>query len=157
MKVDQVRDSVDCRVDKVRYFVKIVDVVRVDQVRCSPGCNIGAIFDSSLSLITPVLASLHWLPVRACISFKVCLVVCRLVHDQSHEYVKGFINDHEPTGQLRSAQNGTLVKLGQFSMVTVFFCCSSRYGMFCQTMFVLSQRLKTHLLDNILCDNIFYL
>ena len=41
MKVDQVRDSVNCRVDKVRYFVKIVDVVRVDQVRvdqvgCSP-------------------------------------------------------------------------------------------------------------------------
>ena len=41
MKVDQVRDSVSCRVDEVRYFVKIVDVVRVDQVRvdqvgCSP-------------------------------------------------------------------------------------------------------------------------
>ena len=41
MKVDQVRDSVNCRVDEVRYFVKIVDVVRVDQVRvdqvgCSP-------------------------------------------------------------------------------------------------------------------------
>ena len=41
MKVDQVRDSVICRVDEVRYFVKIVDVVRVDQVRvdqvgCSP-------------------------------------------------------------------------------------------------------------------------
>ena len=33
MKVDQVRDSVNCRVDEVRYFVKIVDVVRVDQVR----------------------------------------------------------------------------------------------------------------------------
>ena len=35
------RDSVNCRVDEVRYFVKIVDVVMVDQVRvdqvgCSP-------------------------------------------------------------------------------------------------------------------------
>ena len=39
MKVDQVRDSVNCRVDEVRYFVKIVDVVRVDQVGCSnTGC-----------------------------------------------------------------------------------------------------------------------
>ena len=27
------RDSVNCRVDEVRYFVKIVDKVRVDQVR----------------------------------------------------------------------------------------------------------------------------
>ena len=41
MKVDQVRDSVSCRVDEVRYFVKMVDVVRVDQMRvdqvgCSP-------------------------------------------------------------------------------------------------------------------------
>ena len=33
MKVDQVRNGVNCRVDEVRYFVKIVDVVRVDQVR----------------------------------------------------------------------------------------------------------------------------
>ena len=40
MKVDQVRDSVNCRVDKVRYFVKIVDVVRVDQVRVDQvGCS----------------------------------------------------------------------------------------------------------------------
>ena len=27
------RDSFSCRVDEVKYFVKIVDVVRVDQVR----------------------------------------------------------------------------------------------------------------------------
>ena len=38
--VDQVRDSVNCRVDEVRYFVKIVDVVRVDQVRVDQvGCS----------------------------------------------------------------------------------------------------------------------
>ena len=41
MKVDQVRDSVNCRVDEVRYFVKIVDVVRVDQVRVDQvGCSL---------------------------------------------------------------------------------------------------------------------
>ena len=40
MKVDQVRHSVSCRVDEVRYFVKIVDVVRVDQVRVDQvGCS----------------------------------------------------------------------------------------------------------------------
>ena len=40
MKVDQVRDNVNCRVDEVRYFVKIVDVVRVDQVRVDQvGCS----------------------------------------------------------------------------------------------------------------------
>ena len=34
------RDSVNCRVDEVRYFVKIVDVVRVDQVRVDQvGCS----------------------------------------------------------------------------------------------------------------------
>ena len=44
MKVDQVRDSVNCRVDKVRYFVKIVDVVRVDQVRVDQvGCSLNGI------------------------------------------------------------------------------------------------------------------
>ena len=38
--VDQVRDSVNCRVDEVRYFVKIVDIVRVDQVRVDQvGCS----------------------------------------------------------------------------------------------------------------------
>ena len=41
MKVDRVRDSVNCRVDEVRYFVKIVDVVRVDQVRVDQvGCSL---------------------------------------------------------------------------------------------------------------------
>ena len=35
------RDSVNCRVDEVRYFVKIVDVVRVDQVRVDQvGCSL---------------------------------------------------------------------------------------------------------------------
>ena len=34
------RDSVNCRVDEVRYFVKIVDIVRVDQVRVDQvGCS----------------------------------------------------------------------------------------------------------------------
>ena len=43
MKVDQVRDSVSCRVNEVRYFVKIVDVVRVDQVRIDQvGCSLSA-------------------------------------------------------------------------------------------------------------------
>ena len=45
MKVDQVRDSVNCRVDEVRYFVKIVDVVRVDQVRVDQvGCSRNLIY-----------------------------------------------------------------------------------------------------------------
>ena len=44
------RDSVNCRVDEVRYFVKIVDKVRVDQVRvdqvgCSRNSNVGLIND----------------------------------------------------------------------------------------------------------------
>ena len=34
------RDSVNCRVDEVRYFVKIVDVVRIDQMRVDQvGCS----------------------------------------------------------------------------------------------------------------------
>ena len=41
MKVDEVGDSVSCRVDEVRYFVKIVDVVRVDQVSLDQvGCSL---------------------------------------------------------------------------------------------------------------------
>ena len=54
MKVDKVRDSVNCRVDEVRYFVKIVDVlrvdhVRVDQVGCSPLCfNVALILADDL-------------------------------------------------------------------------------------------------------------
>ena len=62
--------------------------------------------------ITPVLASLHWLPVRARISFKVCLMILyRILHDQSPEYLKEIICVHEPTRQLRSAQNGTLLSV----------------------------------------------
>ena len=42
------RNSVNCRVDEVRYFVKI-DVVRVDQVGCSLGSN-GLELDRPISL-----------------------------------------------------------------------------------------------------------
>ena len=48
MKVDQVRDSVNCRVDEVRYFVKIVDIVRVDQVRVDQvGCSQSGILQNA--------------------------------------------------------------------------------------------------------------
>ena len=45
------RDSVNCRVDEVRYFVKIVDVVRVDQVRVDQvGCSLNTIDLRSFSI-----------------------------------------------------------------------------------------------------------
>ena len=60
MKVDQVRDSVNCRVDEVRYFVKIVDVVRVDEVRVDQvGCSPNRPQDMIIPLRTVDTAPVH--------------------------------------------------------------------------------------------------
>ena len=56
MQVDQVRDSVNCRVDEVRYFVKIVDEVRVDKVMVDQvECSRFQSYEGAFGRIRPIL------------------------------------------------------------------------------------------------------
>lgn len=53
--------------------------------------------------ITPVLASLHWLPVKHRIDFKVLLFVFKALHGLAPGYISNLLSLHLPTRSLRSS------------------------------------------------------
>ena len=59
--------------------------------------------------ITPVLASLHWLPVKARIEFKILLLTYKALNGQAPSYLKELIVPYQPARALRSQNSGLLV------------------------------------------------
>lgn len=53
--------------------------------------------------ITPVLSSLHWLPVKYRIDFKVILFVFKCINGLAPEYLTDLVRLHRPSRDLRSA------------------------------------------------------
>ena len=58
--------------------------------------------------ISPVLASLHWLPVKSRIEFKILLLTYKAVNGQAPSYLKELIVPYYPTRTLRSQNAGLL-------------------------------------------------
>lgn len=58
--------------------------------------------------ITPVLCSLHWLPVRQRITFKVAVLTYRAIHGQAPVYLQELVEIYRPARNLRSADSNTL-------------------------------------------------
>lgn len=59
--------------------------------------------------ITPVLARLHWLPVKQRITFKICCTVYKALHDQAPRYLSELLALHAPARPLRSGDSGSLL------------------------------------------------
>ena len=59
--------------------------------------------------ITPVLASLHWLPVNFRIDFKILLFVFKALHGLAPVYITSLLKPHAPSRSLRSANQSLLV------------------------------------------------
>ena len=59
--------------------------------------------------ITPVLASLHWLPIKFRIEFKILLLTYKALNGQAPSYLKELIVPYQPTRTLRSQNAGLLV------------------------------------------------
>ncbi|XP_038581024.1 uncharacterized protein LOC119907367, partial [Micropterus salmoides] len=59
--------------------------------------------------ISPVLASLHWLPVKSRIEFKILLLTSKALNGQAPSYLKELIIPYYPTRALRSQNAGLLV------------------------------------------------
>lgn len=60
------------------------------------------------SHITPVLKSLHWLPVSYRIDFKILLLVFRALSGSAPEYISDMIQRRIPARELRSSDSGQL-------------------------------------------------
>ena len=59
--------------------------------------------------ISPVLASLHWLPVKFTIKFQIPLITYKALNDQARSYLKNLIVGYFPNRALRSQTAGLLV------------------------------------------------
>ena len=58
--------------------------------------------------ITPLLKSLHWLPVEARIHFKILLITYKILNGQSAGYLEPLIKDYHPSRALRSPSRSLL-------------------------------------------------
>ena len=61
------------------------------------------------SHITPILKSLHWLPIEQRTKYKMLLSVFHCVQGSAPQYNVSLINAYNPTRLLRSADSGFLV------------------------------------------------
>ena len=59
--------------------------------------------------ITPVLYSLHWLPVEQRVKYKVLLQVFKALHDMAPSYIKDMLQPYNPSRTLRSASQNLLM------------------------------------------------
>lgn len=59
--------------------------------------------------ITPILVSLHWLPIQARADFKVLLLTYKSLHGLAPLYLSGLLAPYRPTRSLRSQDAGYLV------------------------------------------------
>ncbi len=59
--------------------------------------------------ITPILQSLHWLPIKFRISYKILLLAYKALNDLAPAYLTNFLSRYNPTCSLRSQNSGLLV------------------------------------------------
>ena len=60
--------------------------------------------------ITPILARLHWLPVKSRITYKVLLLTYKSHHGLAPQYLSDLIHQYVPRRRLRSSDSGQLAK-----------------------------------------------
>ncbi len=59
--------------------------------------------------ITPILQSLHWLPIKFRISYKILLFAYKALNDLAPMYLTNLLSRYNPTHSLRSQNSGLLV------------------------------------------------
>ena len=62
----------------------------------------------SSDYITPILKSLHWLPVEVRINFKIVLITYKILNGQSAGYLEPLIKEYHPPRALRSSSRSVL-------------------------------------------------
>ena len=61
--------------------------------------------------ITPTLRTLHWLPIRMRIIFKICTYMFKAIHGLGPDYINCFVERYMPVRALRSSCSGILLKV----------------------------------------------
>ncbi len=59
--------------------------------------------------ISPVLSTLHWLPIKHCIDFKILLITYKAINGLATKYLSELLSDYSPSRLLRSQNSGHLI------------------------------------------------
>ena len=91
--------------------------------------------------ITPVLAGLHWLPVRHRIDFKIATTAFKVLHHQQPSYLAQILPRYIPSRSLRSSSSITISapfrKKNQWPLQNLFRPLHLGSGISCPPMFLL--------------------
>ncbi|KAK7093897.1 hypothetical protein V1264_007580 [Littorina saxatilis] len=90
--------------------------------------------------VTPLLMTLHWLPIKACITYKIATLCYHSLHDDSApSYLSSLLKPHVPTRNLRSVP---CIKLNAFGKCAFIYTAPSIWN-----SLPMSVRLSTSLLS----------
>ena len=67
---------------------------------------------------TACLATLHWLPVKQHITFKICVLTYKLLHKQGPQYLQDMLQYRTPNRRLRSALDNSLLVIPRTKLKT---------------------------------------
>ena len=67
---------------------------------------------------TACLATLHWLPVKQHITFKICVLTYKLLHKQGPQYLHDMLQYRAPNRRLRSALDNSLLIIPRTKLKT---------------------------------------
>ncbi|KAF7666373.1 hypothetical protein LDENG_00109420, partial [Lucifuga dentata] len=73
------------------------------------------------SHVTPLLISLHWLPIKFRVQFKVLVFTFRALHGQTPSYIDELLQPHVTSRTLRSSDQG-LLSVPQSRLKLKSFC-----------------------------------
>ncbi len=59
--------------------------------------------------ISPVLSTLHWLPIKHCIHFKILLITYKALNGLAPHYLSELLSHYSPSRPLRSQNSGQLI------------------------------------------------
>ncbi len=59
--------------------------------------------------ISPVLSTLHWLPIKHCIHFKILLITYKALNGLAPQYLSELLSHYSPSRLLRSQNSGHLI------------------------------------------------
>ena len=124
------------RIGKIRHFLdrstteKLVHAFIFSHLDCNNGLLLGVpeaqltrlqrVQNSAARLVTrkrkfehvtPILRSLHWLPIRARIQFKVLTLVFKCFHGNATAYLSELIKQYQPSRNLRSQSKNLLCEI----------------------------------------------
>lgn len=89
----------------MRWHVSGSFTARMTQISTECCCKVP---QKKFDHVSPILKSLHWLPVHFRIEFKILVFVFKSIHNLAPTYLSDLLCPHNPTRNLRSGDQGLL-------------------------------------------------